>query len=348
MSQSDQAVKVSSEQGAAHQIADLANQLRVKDELVVQLTERLEQTVEQLDRLHRSGADRGAGNRPGGGGDGSAFASRLEEALENWGQANEQYDAIIERLDGLFELIEKGGGKSTSPSSSASPRSSPTPPASPRSTSVASASGSSAPATGSYWDKMKASMMEGAPTPSASSTVSSSPVAAVSVTTDAVNEPGLGRNPQEPLIINDLPPPEVVDVETADIEQLRIAVTERDKYIVALISQFRTIESLPPMPQDLDKAELAPEELVLSLRELESRLKAKIQREELDLSIERAKMARERAKLDAIKGQLEAQIRRLAAGAAPEQTSSAESPKVDGHGRSLGWLNRLRGNPKSE
>ncbi len=344
VSQPDLVQRTASEQGAAHQIAGLADQLRLKDELVSQLTERLEQTVEQLDRLHRTGADR----RSGGGGDPSQFSAKLDEALQNWGQTTEQYDAIIERLDGMYDILEKGGGPATGGHSASQSRSSTSSSTPARSSAPAPAA---APATGSYWDKLKAGMMDGAgaPAPTASAPASASAPAhqrpVLNPSTDDTASSTESTESPTLLVLGDLPTPVVFVIEAADIEQLRAAVTERDQYIVALISQFRTIESLPALPPDLEKAGLAPEELIRSLTELEARLKAKIQREELELSIERAKMARERAKLDLIKGQLEGQIRRLASGVAVEPPTEKKPQETD---KKMGWLKRLRGTPNPE
>src|SRR4029077_79348 len=53
--------------GQSADIDLIQNQLHEKEQLVAALTERLEQAAEQLDRVRRTGADKG-GRRPQGGG----------------------------------------------------------------------------------------------------------------------------------------------------------------------------------------------------------------------------------------------------------------------------------------
>src|SRR6185369_14757427 len=72
-------------------VASLQRQLQEKEQLVAALTERLEQAAEQLDRVRRTGADRGA-RRGGGGGalplelieDHRTAIDELKQAVTRW------------------------------------------------------------------------------------------------------------------------------------------------------------------------------------------------------------------------------------------------------------------------
>lgn len=329
---------ISLSETAAEQIATLMDQVRSKDALVMQLTERLEQAAEQLDRLHRSGADKRHG---GGGGGGSrelveqtgALTTRVEEALEAWNQTGPQFDYICQRLDEIAGAMQGGHapakGNSKAPSSSSAP-------------------GPAAPAAGgpggSFWEKMKSSMMDGSPAPTAPSAPAHSSAPA-NIPTQEASETGTAPAVDEVVARISAPAPVIIDVETASIEDLREAVTTRDNYITALISELRTAEPFPTLPADLKDSGIAPEELLASVLDLESRLKTKVLREELDLSLERARIARERSKLEQVKTQLESQIKRLSGAAAPESQSSTQAPAADDPATGkMSWLKRLKGN----
>ncbi len=192
---------------------------------------------------------------------------------------------------------------------------------------------------------MKASMVDGTPPPVVPNSKPSPVVAHDAhdadggVTDESINQ-------QLEAIAQITPAPTVIDVDTASIEELRAAVSTRDEYISALIKEFREIQVLPALPEDFENSGLAPEELLTSLKELETRLKTGIQRENFELSLERARMGRERSRLDQVKAQLEGQIKRLAASVTdkPETTSpaapqSSEPSVAEGK---LSWLKRLQ------
>jgi hypothetical protein len=345
---SSHSIHPETEQSGAHQIASLMDQMRTKDALVLQLTERLEAAAEQLDRLQRSGADKA---RPGGGGGGGSrelveqtgqLTSRVEEALECWNQSSGHYEFILQRLDEIsqhiFSTPEGGGGEARA----ARPVSSqpPTP-----SNSGSAPAGGAGQSGGSFWERMKASMADGSPPPV-------SPNAKPA--TDSHEQPHDPENAatdesiakQLAVIEQVTPAPTVIDLDTASIEELREAVATRDNYISALIKEFREIQFLPSLPDDFENSGLAPAELLTSLKELENRFKTGIQRENFELSLERARMGRERSRLDQVKAQLEGQIKRLAA-SVPERTDAAPSSSPQSSEPSiaegkLSWLKRLQ------
>ncbi len=330
------------EQSGAGQIAVLMDQMRTKDALVLQLTERLGAAAEELDRLQRSGADRRAG--AGGGGGGSSrelmeqtgqLTSRVEEALEAWGQSSNHYEVILQRLDeiagclGQSTVVESkpgtksAGGLFQAPSSSAP---------------AASASGASAgPGQGSFWEKMKASMADGATPPSLPTPHPGSSAAPGS----ASSGNAASALTMEPIAIEEFaPPPVVIDVDTASLEELREAVATRDAYISTLITELRQAHTLPDLPKDLLNSGLAEDELLASLIELETRLKTGVQRENLELALERARMGRERVRMDQVKAQLEEHIKHLAA---PLAKKPDAAPPEETGGKNMSWLKRVTG-----
>ena len=101
--------------------------------------------------------------------------------------------------------------------------------------------------------------------------------------------------------------------------------------------------TLPDLPSDLMNSGLAPDELLASLMELETRLKTGVQRENLELALERARMGRERARMDQVKSQLEEQIKRMVAPPAEREELPAEKAVPGVPTRNLGWLKRVTG-----
>jgi hypothetical protein len=296
--------------------------------------------------LQRSGADR----RAGGGGGGSSrelleqtgqLTSRVEEALDLWGQSSNHYEVILQRLDEIAGCLshstvveakpgsKPAGGLFQAPSSAASS-------AKPSSPSGADAGSGQ----GSFWEKMKASMADGAtplPQPSAPA---GPPISQGSASSGAVS----ATQAAQPIAIEEIaPPPVVIDVDTASIDDLREAVATRDAYISTLITELRMAHTLPELPKDLLNSGLGPDELLSSLMELETRLKTGVQRENLELALERARMGRERVRMDQVKAQLEEQIKRMTA-PPPEKEELPSGPTVPGAPtRNLGWLKRVTG-----
>lgn len=257
---------------AARQIAALTAELQQREELIETLTAQLEQAAEQLDRLHRSGADRQlrTSAAPGGGvlpgelfEQQAALLERLESVLGEWDEL--QGAALLRRLDARLEkLIELLRGDAREESS---------PPAgSDRPVDPIPANEGNAPA-------VVPASVSGEEPPSA----------------------------DEPLELP--PPPPAIAEEEQDVEVLRSGLVARDEYIAALIRELRCRR--PPTPIPWDALQNCPQELTERLRTLEHQMQTEVQREELALSLERARLARERAELDRIRARLEREIRQL-------------------------------------
>jgi hypothetical protein len=270
----------------------LTAELQQREQLIEVLTERLEEAAEQLDRMHRSGADRAvrAGGGGGGGGLPGEFVDRLfgmADGLElmtaEWQdvQAAALLNRIDARIDRLIDVLRgDASGGYDSPDTASAPS--------------------------SYGG------VEPAATPGSPSAPPLEP--AVAAPTPPVEE-------EPPLeLVN--PPAEIPDTET-NPEVLRNGLRAREEYIVYLIRELQ--RRRPRQPIDWNALQACPEDLTREIKALETRLQSELQREELNLSLERAKMARERAELDKIRSRLEKEIRSLGRGAAPEPAAADEA-----------------------
>ena len=127
------------------------------------------------------------------------------------------------------------------------------------------------------------------------------------------------------------------------LARVREAVATRDAYISTLITELRMAHMLPELPPEFMNSGLAPDELLSSLMELEARLKTGVQRENLELALERARMGRERVRMDQVKAQLEEQIKRITAPPVEKEVETT-GPAVPGAPtRNMGWLKRVTG-----
>lgn len=286
----------------ANEIQRLQTELGNKQELVQAITARLEETVEQLDRLQRQGNNRPG--QPGGAGSvkdvlesQNALADRVDQSLACWESTASYFEQILQRLDELQSLPAGSGPAREAPAASSS-----------------------------VYERMKANLMAQAPP-----LLSAAPSAP-----NASNNSSAADASGAALQDVSAPPPVPVDIEQASREELMEAVTARDQYITFLIQSFRTRDDAILLKVDWNKLQSAPEDLRPQLLALGQRLKEKIQREELDHSMERARLAREQARIDLVKQQLEAQIRRLSS-PAPSTAPAAEEKKSKDS-----WLNRLK------
>lgn len=290
----------------SREIEQLKSELVSKDDLVQAITSRLEETVEQLDRLQRQGNSRPG---PGGTGGGSikdvldsqnALSERVDQSLACWESAGAYFEQILQRLDEFASQPPRpAAGIGAGPVQEST-------------------------ATSSVYERMKANLLANAP---ALPAASPPPLVTSSAAADSSAGQDLGV------------PPVPIDVETASREELAEAVTVRDQYITQLIQSFRTRDDSILQRVDWNKLQSAPEDLRPQLLALGQRLREKIQREELDHSMERARLAREQARIDHVKQQLEAQIRRLSS--PPPAAPSAAAGPDEKKGKDS-WLNRLK------
>jgi hypothetical protein len=287
------------------EIDRLKSELVSKDELVQAITSRLEETVEQLDRLQRQG-----NSRPGPGGSGgagsikdvldsqNALSERVDQSLNCWESAGAYFEQILQKLEDLASQ-----------------------PARPGSGPVAGPTIDSGPA-GSAYERMKANLLANVPAMPAMSPPPL-PMGALGADRASGDAEDFGATPVP------------IDVETASREELADGITLRDQYISHLIQSFRTRDDAILQKVDWSRLQSAPEDLRPQLLALGQRLREKIQREELDHSMERARLAREQARIELVKQQLEAQIRRLS-------SPAPATPPADEKKGKDSWLNRLK------
>lgn len=287
---------------SARQLTALAGQLREKEQLVTALTERLEQAAEQLDRLRRTGVDKG--HRPLAGTGGGAAPEWLHEhkptfedlkrVLANWDEVKpgETLSRIEAQLTELRELCAGGvqpqtAGRETAPATSRSASAAP-----------ASSPGSKTP-TNTWWEAQKAALLGGA-SPAAESSSGSRPESSgapernAELSADAEASADNSAPHAEITIPEPLPP---LDLDAITLDEARAAIRDRDAMIVQLRESLLLALSAGQMPRDVSSLEQLPEPLRKRFEEIEAHWQAKFRQNELDLSLERARLGREQAEL---------------------------------------------------
>lgn len=303
------------------EIQRLHGELDGKEQLVQAITARLEETVDQLDRLQRQGNSRGGGGASASGikeilDSQQAVAQRVDESLQYWEGTAGYFEQILERLNEIAR--------------------------SPSSPSAASSHGAAPASGGSNYERMKASLLAQSPSGPAPSSAAPPSMPAPAVPATPAAAPAL-----PPLLMAaaasleaSSPPPVPVDTDLASREELVEAIQARDAYIASLVQEARRRDDAIFHNIDWSKLSNAPEDLRPQLVELGKRLRDAIQREEHAQSMERARLAREQARIDVVKQQLEAQIRRLATPGGATPTAAPESAPAKPAKDS--WLNRLK------
>lgn len=271
---------------------DLQRQLQEKEELIVALTDRLEQAAEQLDRLRRTGNDRG-GRRAGGGGglpadlveDHRAVVEDLKQAITRW--EDMQAAAALGRLETqVSELRDLVAGYVTA----APPR-----PGQENGTRAGAASKPGhSPAT--WWEMQKAALLgDGPPPESATASADPPPVShngPVHSNSSESAEPSFNLQDAN---LPDLPP--AVDWENLSPEEARKAICARDETINQLREPLLLLQAAGRLPADLKSLDGVPEALRQCVEQLETAWQAKFRQAELDLSLERARMSRAEASM---------------------------------------------------
>lgn len=289
----------------------LKGQLRERDHLVAALTERLEQAAEQLDRLRRTGVDKG--NRPvvSGGGSGmpaelvNDHKSTLEElkrVIGNWEdmQAGATLGRIETQVVELRDLISnhlQSGGSLGSGSGSSAPRE--------RATAAISshaAPAGKAPPASSWWEKQKAAMLGDAPPPEEAAGTASAPASE-----DASASGESASVSLDDVVIPDAPP--AVDFGAITLEEALQAIRDRDAIIEQLRRPLLLLQASGQLPRDCQSLDHLPEALRTRISELEARWESKYRQAELELSLERARLAREASQLHQQQEALQKQLK---------------------------------------
>ena len=264
----------------AKRLAEMEQQLTDKEEVILTLTARLEQAAEQLDRFRRSG-NASPGRMGGSGGhlseDHKAALDDLKGVVTRWEEM--QCEATLGRLETqvseLRDLIAGMVGGGGAPVTF-TPR--------PAAHTAAESGGEAKPA-GSWWEATKAAMMSGEepPPPPAYTSRETVDDGSSETATDGTYEPAFIPHA-----------PESIDYDTVTLEQATVALRERDQLILRLreillaqqaAGEFAHVSSL----EDL------PDALRTRLETIEKEWQSKFRQMELDLSRERARLARTEA-----------------------------------------------------
>jgi hypothetical protein len=307
-------------------VETLEAQLAEREQLVTALTERLEQAAEQLDRLHRTGADRGV--RSGIMGIPPELVQQQQKLVEDLQQAVQQWDdmqpgAFFGRLESQLTqihdlVLNHGGGSGQNPTDAAFSRGE-----SRYEQSPPRRNPSDSPK--SVLEFMKASLLaEEAPAPQ-------NPSAA---------EPESPRAAAVPAVLHiELPAlqgaPEPIDRQNGTREELIEACETRDAYVVYLLQRLRRIESMGHVPNSWAGLENLPDQLRERLEALEKRLEETLRLAEVELSLQRAKLAREEVRIRLIDEQLQKDLKR-ARQDAPSESDSKDDQSGSRWKRMLG------------
>lgn len=291
------------------EFAELQQQLQEKEQLIVALTDRLEQAAEQLDRQRRTGADRG---RRGGG---TGFAPELMEdhrsVLEDLKQVIGRWEdmqaattlgrlesQVADMRDLLTNYVKTGaptGARSGEQQGHA----------------ASHQKASSA----SWWESQKASLLGLPPGPE------TAPSPTPAVTSEDLNFDNLNL-PDLPL---------AVDYQTLTLEEAQQAIRERDQIITQLHEPLVLLQAQGKLPKNLNNLQDAPEAVKQVIQALEAKWEQKFRQAELDLSLERARVARAQAALSQQQEQSRAdsfQNKRQEAHDSPPPTDEVGAPQA--------------------
>ncbi|MGC1274157.1 MAG: hypothetical protein WBC44_10660 [Planctomycetaceae bacterium] len=304
-------------------ILELDAALREKEELITALTERLELTAEQLDRLQRTNGDRGhwlAGGMPAQLVEQQqSLCGGLERLLEQWeaAQPNLALERIESQLSDLRQLLSSHTGDDAVSRPSPVCRK----PAADRSESVASSHFGDAPG----WEALKAELL------------SQEPSAENRVDPVTIPEPIVAAE-ADPFGEEPLQAPALIELESASRDELCDAVRERDEFIIELSKRYRAVEGRT-RPGDGWKAfDGLPDELRARVESLERRLEQMLRLGEVELSLERAKLCREAARLRQMEAGASKTTERFVAAGHDHVADDEQSPGSSREGR---WLRVL-------
>lgn len=293
-------------------VAAFSEALHEKDELIAALTSQLEETVEQLDRLHRQGADRmsprSSGPAAGFGGD-PQTTDRLNQWLDQWDER--QPIDVWTRIEQRIEELANHLGSHPNAHSHHEPA--------PLAALIATPD--AAPQAPLSWEETKRRMLGELADPEPALIAEPGPAAEIAV-------------PEEPVSTAQVEYPAAVDLETADRPQLAQAIETRDRYISYLTHRLRASEMRQPV--DWHALNQAPADLRQQLEDLENRYREHLRREECEMALERARLAREQARLQQDRHRLEQQMRRSGINADDYKTPAPAGRNGD---EDRSWLN---------
>jgi hypothetical protein len=312
----------------------LEAQLAEREQLVAALTERLEQAAEQLDRLHRTGADRGL--RTGIAGVPAELIAQQQKLVEDLQQAVDQWQAMqpgeffgrlesqLGQIHEMVQQIDRSGGDASGTDSAF------------RYGATKSDGGSSAhdshggsqrggselTSSRSILDFMKKSQLTGSEAeqpPHSTVQTAAAETAATAGVMDIALPP-----------LND--PPQPIDPASASAQELGEACTARDAYITYLLHRLRQIESLGHVPNSWAGLENLPDDQRARLEALEHRLQETARVAEVELSLQRAKLARDELRIRMLDEQMQKDIKRVKDVSDSQSEDNSSDSKTDQNG----------------
>lgn len=361
-SESSQPVAVKSGRGSKSVVADeplatayekriqtLQDSLRERDQIVQMLTQRLEQAADQLDRMQRTGGGRNgatvAGIPPELIENQQTLAGQMTQLLGQWEelQAAEMLTRIESRLNDLHDLVSTGSGGSSRGSANGSTSTSTEKDGANSSSedlsnaSVQSEIAPTKPVT-MGWEAIKAAVMAGESINLETTTHHHPPPRHEADHESVFSESVVLERSDSPTLSE---PPLPVDFDSADHQQLCDAIRDRDEFISLLLRRLSSPDANTEFP-DWEQLNRVPEDLQHELMNLRDRLQDKLRVAEVDLSLQRAKLAREDARLTIKANQLALQMKKL--GLAPDEPATNASGTRESSGAAQGrrWLQFLQ------
>jgi hypothetical protein len=312
------------------QNAALQAELNEKERLITALTDRLELAAEQLDRLRRSGADRGW---RGGGGIPADVIQDQRSAVEELKQIAARFDELqaattlgrlemqVGELRDLVLLLGKGAASGGSGRRGDATSTAPT----------------AAPATrpgGSWWDRQKAALLEEDPA-AASDTldhVAAEQAAARELASESADD--LSHDTSDDSTSGSTPPhfaeldlpelPAEPEWDSLTLESACALLRERDLLLIELREPLVAAQMAGLLARGFGRVEALPEQQQARLRQLEEAWEARFRKHETELSIERARLAREQMTAKQLQEQFRKQLAELGGVTRPGEGESKQ------------------------
>lgn len=305
---------------SADELDGLHEQLDGKDELISALVVELEQVVEQLDRLQRSGSERPRGPGSFTAQSGSKLSPEaaeeqqqifgdLQRFVQQWDelQPASALGRIESELAAMRSLMTHGAHSLAPFDASARER-------------LDAASGldgvlarlaietpdrvrTESPTAGSSWESMKRQML-GQDDP----TVVEEHETVVACWDDRPLETASPCD--EELSLERFTGLLAVNLDAATREELQAACADRDAAIVQLTRLLRSHNNVA-LPADWNDIAGIPDEVKCRADQLVSRLEKQVQLAEVELSLDRARLSRERSQVQAERATIERHLKRL-------------------------------------
>ena len=302
---------------SADELDGLREQLDGKDELISALVVELEQVVEQLDRLQRSGSERPRGP-------GSFTAQSGSKLSPEAAEEQQQIFGDLQRFVQQWDELQPASVLGRIESELAAMRSLMThgahslaPAARERLDATSGLDGvlarlaietpdrvrTESPTAGSSWESMKRQML-GQDDP----TVVEEHETVVACWDDRPLETASPCD--EELSLERFTGLLAVDLDAATREELQVACAERDVAIVQLARLLRSHNNVA-LPTDWNDIAGIPDEVKCRADQLASRLEKQVQLAEVELSLDRARLSRERSQVQAERATIERHLKRL-------------------------------------